>query len=291
MSDSPEISDLVFPGPRQRGSHKGDFGRVLIVAGSPGLTGAAYLAGKAAARTGSGLVTLAVPSDLNAILEAKTTCIMTLPVPEQVGGFFTPKSLNRVLEFAGSCDAVGLGPGIGRNPITREFVLGLVEKLDKPTVIDADGLFHLAEKLDVLKSAKGPRILTPHPGEFRMLSGKETGEIQEKRQDVAKEFASGHNVICVLKGHETVVADGDKVYVNKTGNPGMATGGTGDVLTGIIVSLLGQGLSPREAASSGVYLHGLAGDISAKSKGEHSMIASDLLDSLPEAVGKCFRKT
>ncbi|MHC4664282.1 MAG: NAD(P)H-hydrate dehydratase [Planctomycetota bacterium] len=290
MAEPFELPELSFPGPRRADAHKGDFGKVLIIAGSPGLTGAAYLAGKAALRTGSGLVTIAVPASLNAILEAKTTCVMTLPVPEENGGVFTAQAAKRILDFAEGCDSIGLGPGIGRDDATRPFVLEIVRSLPKPMVIDADGLFHIAGDPDTLKSAAGPRIVTPHPGEFSKLTGKPVSEIQARRDQAAREFAAENGVVCVLKGRMTVTSDGKNTRTNMTGNPGMATGGTGDVLTGIIASLLGQGMEPYKAACGGVYLHGLVGDITAENRGEHSMIASDMIENLPEAVKICFRK-
>jgi hydroxyethylthiazole kinase-like uncharacterized protein yjeF len=265
-------------------SHKADYGRILIIAGSPGMTGAAYLAGKAALRSGSGLVTVACPRSLNPILEAKLTCVMTLPVAETADGTLSPQGLEVLLERAQTCDAVALGPGISRNAETRDLVRAFVAGTGTPLVVDADGLNNLIGAVDALAKREAPTVITPHPGEMARLAGLKTSEVQANREHVAADFAGKHGVIVLLKGSGTVVTDGQRIYVNETGNPGMASGGTGDVLTGIVASLLGRGIGDFESAQLGAYVHGLAGDIAASEMGMESLIATDLLSALPYAL-------
>lgn len=284
--DLERISELPELPQRKPDSHKGDYGRVLVIAGSPGMTGAAYLAGKAALRSGSGLVTVACPESLNPILEVKLTCVMTLPAAETVDHTFSVRALDVLLERAARSDAVALGPGISGQAETRKLVLALVERIEKPLVIDADGLNNLAGETGLLVKRKAPTVVTPHPGEMARLAGIKTMDVQKDREGTAAAFAKKHNVVVVLKGHRTVVTDGKKVYVNETGNPGMASGGTGDVLSGIAASLLGGGLGAFEAAQLAVYLHGAAGDITAGELGREPLIATDLLQSLPYAFMK-----
>jgi len=270
--------------PRPRDSHKGDFGRVLVVAGSRGMAGAAALAGDAALRAGAGLVTVASPAGVYPILAAKLTCCTTHPLPETPAGTLGAAALREILVLADGFDVVALGPGLGRDRETDSVVRGLVRRSAKPMVIDADGLNALAESVNALKRAGGPRILTPHPGEMGRLLGEAPRDwLRAAREGTAIRFAREHGVVLVLKGHGTLVTDGERIYRNRTGNPGMATGGTGDVLTGVIAGLLGQGLRPFDAAVLGVWAHGRAGDIAARAKGEVSLVASDLLDALPEA--------
>jgi NAD(P)H-hydrate epimerase len=280
------ITELPELPERKPDTHKGNYGRVLVIAGSPGMTGAAYLAGKAALRSGSGLVTVACPESLNHILEVKLTCVMTFPAAETPEHSFAVAALNALLERAADCDAVALGPGVSQVPETRELVCALVERIEKPLVIDADGLNNLAGSTALLKQRKAPTVLTPHPGEMGRLAGLKIAEVQKAREGVAASFAAGHGVTVALKGHKTVVTDGEKVYVNETGNPGMASGGTGDVLTGMVVSFLGRGFGGFEAAQLAVYLHGAAGDIAAGELGQEPLTATDLLNSLPYAFMK-----
>ena len=274
---------------RRREAHKGDFGRVLVLAGSRGMVGAAALTGNAALRAGAGIVTVATPAGTYPILAAQVTCCTTRPLPETAAGTLSDKGLKKIFDLAADFDVAALGPGLGRHASTTRLVHALVAKLEKPLVIDADGLNALAEKPAALEKAKAPRILTPHPGEMARLTGGTTSEVQAARRDVAMRFAKEHNAIVVLKGYGTIVTDGNRYYINATGNPGMASGGTGDVLTGVIAGLLAQRLLPFAAAVLGTYVHGLAGDLASKQKGELSLIATDVLDCLPQAFKRVMR--
>ena len=283
---------------RKRNSHKGSYGRVLVLAGSPGLTGAAYLCSKAALRSGSGIVTLGVPESLNPIMEAKLTCVMTHPLPETKASTLSNKGKKEIMKLCESHDVVALGPGLSQQPETRELILWLIQNIDRNMVIDADGLNALSDKVNVLQKIKRHAVLTPHPGEMSRLAGLGLAkDVQKDRLNTASQFIQSiqkklnneGKLTLVLKGDKTIVANSRKVYVNRTGNPGMATAGTGDVLTGIIASLIGQGYDVFDASQLGVYIHGLAGDIAAKKKGEHSMIASDIIECLPDAFIK-YRK-
>ena len=281
--------------PRKSNSHKGSYGRVLVLAGSPGLTGAAYLCSKAALRSGSGIVTLGVPESLNPIMEAKLTCVMTHPLPETKASTLSNKGKKKIMKLCESHDVVALGPGLSQQPETRELILWLIQNIDRNMVIDADGLNALSDKVNVLHKIKRHAVLTPHPGEMSRLTGLGSAKnVQKERLNTASQFIQSiqkksnneGKLTLVLKGDKTIVANSRKVYVNRTGNPGMATAGTGDVLTGIIASLIGQGYDVFDASQLGVYIHGLAGDIAAKKKGEHSMIASDIIEYLPDAFIK-----
>jgi NAD(P)H-hydrate epimerase len=274
---------------RALNAHKGSFGRVLVLAGSTGMVGAAALTGDAALRSGAGLVTIGTPKSVYPILAAKTTCCLTRPLLETPAGTLALEALGDIRELAARCDVVALGPGLGRHESTTKLVHRLIAEVEKPMVVDADALNALAEDINVLKNAPAPRILTPHPGEMSRLTGRSVTEIQADRTSAAQHFAKEYGVILLLKGHGTVVSDGDHVYVNATGNPGMASGGTGDVLTGMIAALLAQGLPPFDAARLGAHLHGLAGDIAAERLGQTSLIATDLLTTLPEAFQQFHR--
>ncbi|MBN1354507.1 MAG: NAD(P)H-hydrate dehydratase [Candidatus Omnitrophica bacterium] len=266
-------------------THKGDFGHALILAGSRGMTGAAYLASQAAILAGSGLVTCGVPESLNGIMEVKLTEVMTLPLPETKEASLDTRAEEKIVDFAEKCDVVGVGPGISRNKNTQKLVKNLLKRLKKPVVLDADGIIALGTDCDILKKRKYPTVLTPHEGEMSYVTGKRINAIRASRKTVAETFAKKYGVILALKGAGTIVAGaGNDPYVNTTGNSGMATAGAGDVLTGMITSFIGQGIAPYSAAVIGVYLHGLAGDIAAKEKGQFSLIATDLLDKLPQAI-------
>lgn len=270
---------------RKPDTHKGDYGHVFVIAGSVGMTGAAALCAQAALLSGSGLVTLGICKSLNPILARKLTEVMTKPLPETRQQTLSEKALSEILKFAKKVDCVAIGPGLSRNRSTQKLVKRLIVFLNKPIVLDADGINALERKAAILKSAKAPIVITPHPGEMSRLVSLSRREISKAKEKVAKEFANKYNVVCVLKGHRTVVAEPKgKTYTNTTGNPGMASGGVGDVLTGMIASFIGQGIRPFDAAKLGVYLHGLAGDLAAKEKGEVSLIATDLLNKLPEAI-------
>lgn len=278
-----------FPPERKADAHKGDAGRVWIVAGSPGLTGAAYLAGQAAANTGSGLVTLAVPRALESILESKTAAVMTRGLRCTRRQALSEFSLPQILEGARDADVVAFGPGVGRATTTDRLLTRLLSAVDKPMVIDADGLNLLAGDVGRLATRKAPTILTPHPGEMARLTGLSVDAIQSDRRVAAAEFARKHKVIVLLKGPGTVVTDGEREYINGTGNAGLATGGSGDVLTGIIASLVGQGRNAIEAAAGGAYLHGLSGDM-ARARQGLPFPAEDLLKYLAAAVEESRKK-
>jgi NAD(P)H-hydrate epimerase len=277
MDPMPEIP------PRAADAHKGTFGRVLALAGSTGMVGAAALTGEAALRSGAGLVTIGTPRSVYPILASKVTCCLTRPLPETSDGTLSIEAFGPILVLAANCDVVALGPGLGRDESTTALVHRLVAEIDKPMVVDADALNALAGNVAVLKNCPAPRLLTPHPGEMSRLTGASVGEVQSDRSGRAQRFAREYGVVLLLKGHGTVVSDGERVYVNATGNPGMATAGSGDVLTGLIAALLAQGLDPYDAARLGAHLHGLAGDLAAARLGQISLIATDILNALPKA--------
>jgi len=269
---------------RKKDSHKGDYGHVLVLAGSKGLTGAAALCSLGALRSGCGLVTLGIPKSLNAIMETKLTEVMTRPLPETKNISLSLEALPKIKKMLKGVNAVALGPGLSTDKGTKRLVNKLVKLIDKPLVIDADGLNCICSNIKALKSIKSPIIITPHPGEMSRLSGLEINTIQRNRQRVAKDLARQYNLIVVLKGNNTVVSDGKaNNFVNKSGNPGMATGGTGDILTGMIASFLAQGVPAFNAAKLAVYIHGKAGDLAAREKGEIGLIAGDILEKVPEA--------
>lgn len=292
LAEAPEMRALLPP--RPGGSHKGNFGHLLVLAGSEGKTGAAALTAEAALRAGAGLVTLGVPASLNDILEAKLTEAMTLPLPEapdaRALGAAAWKPILEFLNEKSGKSTVALGPGIGTHPETRELVARLGSDLAGPMVIDADGINNLAGAAAALKDAAGPRILTPHPGEMARLAGLTTPEVQARRLDLARDTAARLGVTLVLKGAQTVVAAPDgRAWINSTGNPALASGGTGDVLTGLMGGFLAQGHSPWDAARLGVYLHGLAADFFVSRYGQRGMIAGDLLAVWPQMLAEFSR--
>lgn len=275
--------------PRPLAAHKGDFGRVLVVAGSVGMTGAAALCSEAALRIGAGLVYLATPKSLNDILEGMLTEVITHPMPETRRRSLGLGAADRIIELATECDAVALGPGLSQDPETQQLIYRLVEGIERPLLVDADGINALQRHPDLLTGRSAPTIVTPHPGEMARLLGATAEDIQADRMGAARRAAGQFNSVVVLKGAGTLTVQpgGARPTVNTTGNPGMASGGTGDVLTGIVVGLLAQRvspLSPHDAARVGVYLHGLAGDLAAAEMGQAGMIAGDLLRQVPAAV-------
>jgi NAD(P)H-hydrate epimerase len=277
---------------RNPDAHKGDFGKIFILAGSPRFSGAAVLSGAAAMRSGAGLVTLGIPEGINrAIIKIKPKEVMTLPLPETKQGTLSLNGYNKVKNFIKEINILVIGPGLTANKSTQSLVRKVISNTDRPAVIDADGLNALVGHLNILRTlSAGNRklILTPHPGEMSKLLGASVKKVQDNREDVAKKFARDYKVTLVLKGHNTVVTDKNgELYINKTGNPGMATAGSGDVLTGMIAAFLGQGLDNFNAAKCAVYLHGLSGDLAAKEKTEMGMIASDIIDKIPEAIKRC----
>jgi ADP-dependent NAD(P)H-hydrate dehydratase / NAD(P)H-hydrate epimerase len=263
---------------RDKKAHKNQYGHVLVLAGSRSMLGAACLTGLAAMRAGAGLTTIGVARSLNLTLQKKLAhVIMTLPLAETRGMTISSGAFAQIKKIWNKYSAIAIGPGLSDDPSTKRFILEMVVKCPLPMVIDADALNALAGKLSLLRGVSAPRILTPHPGEFQRLSGtKPLTDADCRRQ--AKTFAKRYGCILVLKGHRTVVAaPTGKVYVNTTGNPGMATAGSGDVLTGMIAAFLARGLTPFEAARWGVYWHGKAGDKAARNARPLSMIASDMI--------------
>ena len=276
---------------RPPGGHKGAFGHLLVVAGSPGMTGAAALASMSALRVGCGLVTLAVPASLNDIMEAKLTEVMTLPVPDAGSGTFGPESVEGVISFLKTADALALGPGLSTAAGVRPFVEALLSEAECPTVIDADGLNNLSRSGSVIRKARAPRILTPHPGEAsRLIRASVTaGQIDRERIEYAARLAKRFGSTVALKGAPTIVAEaGGYAVLNPTGNSGMATGGSGDVLTGMIGGFLAQGVEPFASAAASVYMHGLAGDLAADEKTEYCLVAGDIMEYIPPAFRECL---
>jgi NAD(P)H-hydrate epimerase len=269
--------------PRTPDSHKGDYGRVLIVAGSLGKTGAAHLAAVGALRSGAGLVTVATSAACLPIVAAMGPEYMTEPLADTEAGLHAD-GVERVLDLAR--DVLALGPGLGQAPATREFIMQLVDRATMPLVIDADGLNAFSEDPDRLAGREGREvIITPHPGEMARLVRMTIDEVQSSRLEIARNFAVAHHVYVVLKGHRTLIATPDaKVFINPTGNPGMATGGTGDVLTGMIAAWLAQLLDAEAACKLAVYLHGMAGDLAEADEGEVAMTSADVAGHLGDAM-------
>jgi len=271
--------------PRRSETHKGDVGHVFVVAGSTGLSGAAALCSLGALRAGAGLVTLGMPQSLADIMAVKLTEVMTKPLPETKAGSLSLHAESEIVSCAERMDVVAIGPGLSQQSATKQLVQRVLPRLSKPCVLDADGLNAIADDPRVLKRTTHPVVLTPHPGEMGRLIRLSVDEVQRDRERIAKEFATQYRVVLVLKGHRTLIANLDgELSVNETGNPGMASGGCGDVLTGVIAGLIGQGITVYEAARLGVYLHGLAGDLAADEVGPVGLIASDLLDRIPATI-------
>ncbi|MDD3652871.1 MAG: NAD(P)H-hydrate dehydratase [Desulfotomaculaceae bacterium] len=271
--------------PRPPAAHKGSFGRVLVVAGSRGMTGAAYLVGEAALRTGAGLITVAVPESLHNILETKLSEVMTVPLPDTGNGSLSQSARQSILNLLDNASVLALGPGISTLPEVVTLVRELLPSVRVPCVLDADALNALAGEVETMRKVQAPVIITPHPGEMARLLDISTKEIQEDRISVAEKAAVTWNVVTLLKGARTVVAaPSGAIYINPSGNPGMATGGSGDVLTGVIASLVAQGLEPVQAASAGAFIHGLAGDLGVRVKGMAGLTAGDIIHNLPAAT-------
>lgn len=267
---------------RPADAHKGTFGRVAVIAGSTGMSGAACLAATAALRSGAGLVTAAVPESIQQIVATYEPSYMTLALPCGEDGRLSASAADDILELVAKQDGVAIGPGLGQEPAVRSLIRSVIGHTEVPLVLDADALNVVArDRLSLARSA--PTIITPHPGEFSRLSGRSTSDIRSSRESLSTKYAAENGIVVVLKGAGTVVTDGSQTSVNATGNPGMATGGAGDVLTGVIVALCGQGCSAWEAAVMGVHAHGLAGDLCAAERSARGMIASDLLEYLPAA--------
>jgi len=274
-----------YIGKRSAIAHKGTTGHLLVLSGSPGKSGAAIMTAMSAMRVGAGLVTLATPAGINSIAESQAIEVMTAPLPESADGVVGPEAIDAIKAHLSGKQCLALGPGLGTADETVDLVCRLLREVDVPVVIDADGLNILATDLQLLRSTQVPVILTPHPGEMARLTGGTTRDVQSDRIRCARDFAQAYDVHLVLKGARTVIAHPDgSVYVNPTGNPGMASGGMGDVLTGLIAGLVTQGLSPETAARSGVYLHGRAADKLANSNGPIGFLATDVMNGVPGAI-------
>jgi NAD(P)H-hydrate epimerase len=294
LLDLTETPLPVLPA-RKAVSHKGDYGRALLIGGSTGMSGAIAMAGLATLRSGAGLVTLAVPRGIQDVVAGFSPCYMTHGLPE-LDGQVVASGTGEAISLGANATAIALGPGLGRSSDATEFVGQLYREIKQPMVVDADALFALSEEATVFSTPGGPRILTPHPGEFGPLATRVTGTwdaaLSAKTGDDSHRTMSAaclanndptRLTIVVLKGHRTVITDGERYAINQTGNAGMATGGSGDVLTGVITALLCQGLSPFDGARLGVHVHGLAGDLAALELGQVSLVATDIIDYLPQA--------
>ncbi|MBM4096972.1 MAG: NAD(P)H-hydrate dehydratase [Planctomycetes bacterium] len=270
-------------------SHKGDFGKVLIVAGSRGMAGAAVLAGRACLRGGAGLVTVATPASQQVVVACGSPCYMTIAAAEDSEGRIHPSAVSALAEEAMRRGVVVLGPGCGPVPALASLVERLIREHPGNLVLDADALNVITPAVLASRKSGGGTVITPHPGEFARLAGEEISRVQADRQSMATRLARETGAVVLLKGRGTVVADAARVFINATGNPGMATGGSGDVLSGFLGALLGQGMAPYEAAVLGAHLHGLAGDIASVDFTQPGMIASDLVDYLPAAMARHAR--
>src|SRR5271169_1670790 len=282
-----DVASMIEPRPAE--SNKGNYGHVLVVGGSLGKAGAAAMAGMAALRAGTGLSTVATPKSVLGTVAGFHPELMTEPLPETDLGTISSRAQGRIEEMAKGKTVFAIGPGISRNPQTAELVRDLVAKIQLPMVVDADGLNAFEGRTGGLNGKGRTLVITPHPGEMARLAGCTIADVQKDRLGVARRFAREHELIVVLKGHRTLVARPDgEVWVNTTGNPGMATGGTGDILTGMVAGMIAQHSKDAFlAVLAAVHLHGLAGDVTRERVGEHSLVATDLLQGLPEA----FRRT
>jgi hydroxyethylthiazole kinase-like uncharacterized protein yjeF len=268
--------------PRRLDSHKGDYGHLLVLAGSVGKTGAAAMACEAALRMGAGLVTLGIPKSLNAIMEVKLTEVMTEPLPETPKQTLSLRAFNAILRLCENKKAIIIGPGIGTFKETQTLVLKLIKVLNLPIILDADGITALSTQIKTFTPTKGPLILTPHPGEMGRLTGLAPKQVLEDRMGISRIFSQTHQTYLVLKGYRTlIVTPQGEIFINPTGNPGMASGGTGDVLTGMMGGLICQGFGILPSLQMAVFLHGLAGDRVSAEKGERSLVATDLIDRIP----------
>lgn len=281
----PEPSLPKLP-PRNPDSHKGDFGSALLIGGSRGMAGAISMSGMAALRGGAGLVRLAVPLACQDVVAGFEPSYMTVGLPADDSGRISLSARELIAELAEKSTAVACGPGLGRSPELDELVLWIYTQVKQPAVFDADALNALAMRPELLARPGGPRVLTPHPGEFQRLIQAKTRLPRDEMERAAIRLADEAGIVVLLKGHRTLITDGARQAHNTTGNPGMATGGTGDVLTGLTTALVCQHLPPYDAARLAAHLHGLAGDLAAQEHGQVSMIASDLLRWLPAAFQK-----
>lgn len=274
--------------PRDSESHKGTYGHTLVVGGAPGLTGAVAMASMAALRSGAGLVTAALPASLVPIVDSALPEVMVTPLPTSREAVISLESLPAIENLLGIASVCAIGPGMSGYTEASAIISFVLERAGIPLVIDADGLNALAGQADILKNRQVPVVITPHPGEMSRLTGRSIKEIQSNRLAIARQYALEWGVTVVLKGNKTVIADpAGNVFVNITGNPGMATAGSGDVLCGIIASFIGQGMKAQEAAVAAVYIHGWAGDQAGQYRGQRGLVAGDLIDALPEVLRQC----
>lgn len=276
--DTAKIASF-FP-KREVNTHKGNYGRILLLCGSRGYTGAAALAAMSALRCGAGVVYLGVPNSIYEIEAVKLLETVVFPLPD-ADGMFSEQAIEPVLSMLSKMDAVLLGPGMGQSHGTYALVQAVLKNAGCPVVLDADGINVLSGHIDILRDRTATTILTPHDGEFARIGG----QVSADRCEAASALARELGCIVLLKGHRSVITDGSSGYINPTGNPGMATGGSGDVLAGIIVSLLGQKIPPLQAAACGAWLHGRAGDLCAEELGEYGMLPQDMLSVLPRLLG------
>jgi len=274
---------------RKTDSHKGDYGNILILAGSARFSGAGLLCAESALRSGAGSVTLAIPKSINlAIIRNKAKEVMTLPLPETKEGTLSLKAFTKISSFLKNADVLIVGPGLGKNASTYALIRKIIRKTQVPMVLDADALNALNDHLEILKTHRGSLILTPHQREMSLLFGVNLNVIKKNRKLIAKKYAKHYNNIIILKGHNTIVSNGSgQCYINRTGNPGMATAGSGDVLSGVVGAFLAQGLDAFRAAKFATYIHGLAGDLAAKDKTQIGLIASDIINRIPDAIKRC----
>ncbi len=287
--------ELVLPylkSPRKPDSHKGDFGHVFIVAGSRNTPGASVLAAKGALRSGAGLVTLGIPESIHPIVAARLTESMTLPLPETEEGSLSLKSEKKLLKFiSDKADIVAIGPGVSLNEETGELIRNILKKVKKPVLVDADGITHLSNDINILKQRKPPTIITPHPGEMGRLVKLTPKEINTKRIEVVEKFSLKYKIYTILKGASTVIGTpSGEVFINTTGNPAMSSGGMGDVLTGLISGYMAQKFSPLQASIMGVYIHGLTGDYLKGEMGERGILAGDLAEAIPLVSRKVYNR-
>jgi len=285
LIDDAMIKTLIKP--RSAESHKGSYGHVLVVGGSPGLTGAVIMSSYSALRSGAGLVTAALPESLLPIVEAGLVEVMTTPLAETAKECIALEALPVIENLLGTSSVCVIGPGMSGYPEANAVLRFVLEKSGIPLLIDADGLNALQGDTNILKGRQVPIVLTPHPGEMARLTGKSIEEIQANRMDIARAYAQEWGVILVLKGNKTVIAEpSGNIHINISGNPGMATAGSGDVLSGMIGGLIAQGMKPQDAAITGVYLHGKAGDLAEKAKGQRGLIAGDIISAIPDIISR-----
>lgn len=265
---------------RKKSSHKGTFGTLLAITGSYGMAGAAIMCGRAAQRTGAGLVNMALPKSIYPIVAGKLIEAVFTPLEESENGIISANNCEKLVSLSNKSSAVVIGCGLGHNEDTEKIIAEILKITTSPIIIDADGINSIIPHIDLLRTSNAPVILTPHPGEMARLMNCSVSEIQENRAKTAVEFAKKYNVILVLKGANTLISDGEKLLVNMSGNAGMARGGSGDVLAGIIASLAARGIEPLRAAACGVYVHGLAGDRTAERLSPETMLPTDMIDEI-----------